>query len=81
MKKDIKELYNQSEFNKHDKNQEELIKQLKQDIELAENEATVTVDGIYYPVSTIWREVAYLALELADNSDWFDRYDELSNNN
>lgn len=81
MKKDIKELYKQSEFNKHDKKQEELIKQLKQDIELAENEATVTVDGIYYPVSTTWREVASLALELADNSDWFDRYDELSNNN
>lgn len=81
MKKDIKELYNQSEFNKHDKNQQELINQLKQNIELAENEATVIVDGIYSPVSTTWREVASIALELADNADWFDRYEELSNNN
>ena len=81
MKKDIKELYNQAEFNKHDEKQQELIKQLKQNIELAENEATVTIDSIYCPVSTTWREVASIALELAGNADWFDRYEELTNNN
>lgn len=74
MKKVIKDLYNQSEFNKHDKKQQQLINALRKIIELAENEATTTIDGVCYPTSNIWRDGALIALELADISEWFDRY-------
>ena len=34
------------------------------------------IDGVQYPTSYLWREVATTALKLANYADWFDRYDE-----
>ena len=41
---------------------------------LSENESSNLIDGVSYPVSTTWREIAQIALDLADGADWFDRY-------
>ena len=37
------------------------------------------VDGVHYPPSLLWRDVATTALELANYADWFDRYDQKNN--
>lgn len=66
--------YTEQEFAKKDAHCSEQIKRLKEMVELAESESNLTVDGVPEPVSTQWREVAEIALDLANNADWFDRY-------
>lgn len=64
------------EFDKRDEKMTQDIKNLKMFIEDAENEGTDTVDGVTYPASHIWREIAQLALDLADQQEWFERYED-----
>lgn len=66
--------YTEIEFNKQDATYIRQIDTLKKLVECAENESNNLIDGISYPVSTTWREIAQIALDLADGADWFDRY-------
>lgn len=67
------------EFDERDKKMTKDIKKLKMFIEDAENESTDIVDGVAYPASHIWREIAQLALDLADQQEWFERYEDKEN--
>lgn len=67
------------EFDERDKKMAKDIKKLKMFIEDAENESTDIVDGVAYPASHIWREIAQLALDLADQQEWFERYEDKEN--
>lgn len=71
--------YTENEFNKKDQECEQLIDKLKDFVEDAENQSLVYVDGVHYPTSLLWRDVAKTALELADLAEWFDRYDQKNN--
>ena len=64
------------EFEKYDKKMTQDISTLKRLVECAENEAPTIVDGITYPASHGWYEVAQLALDLADQQEWFERYED-----
>lgn len=64
------------EFDKRDKKMTQDIETLKMLIESAENESTEIIDGVTYPTSHIWREIAQLALDLADQQEWFERYED-----
>lgn len=64
------------EFDKRDKKMTQDIETLKMLIESAENESTEIIDGVTYPTSHIWREIAKIALDLADQQEWFERYDD-----
>lgn len=66
--------YTEFEFNKQDATYTRQIDTLKKLVECAENESSNLIDGVFYPVSTTWREIAQIALDLADGADWFDRY-------
>ena len=76
--------YTEEEFAKQDAYCAEQIKGLKEAVELAENESNLAIDGVPYPVSAQWREIAQIALDLADKADWLDRYyyynDEIKDN-
>lgn len=56
-----------------------VIRQNKKLVADAENQSLVYVDGVHYPPSLLWREVATTALKLANYADWFDRYDQKNN--
>lgn len=71
--------YTENNFNKKDNEYTNKIKILKRSTMFAENESKYNIDGTNYPVSTIWRDVAITALELANYADWFDRYDQKNN--
>ena len=58
------------EFDKRDKKMTQDIETLKMLIESAENESTEI------PTSHIWREIAKNALDLADQQEWFERYED-----
>ena len=64
------------EFEKYDKKMTQDISTLKRLVECAENEAPTIVDGTTYPASHGWYEVAQLALDLADQQEWFERYED-----
>ena len=64
------------EFEKHDKKMTQDISTLKRLVECAENEAPTIVDGTTYSASHGWYEVAQLALDLADQQEWFERYED-----
>ena len=66
--------YTEFEFNKQDATYTRQIDTLKKLVECAENESSNLIDCVSYPVSTTWREIAQIALDLADGADWFDRY-------
>jgi len=68
--------YTEIEFNKQDATYTRQIDTLKKLVECAENESGNLIDGVSYTVSTTWREIAQIALDLADGADWFDRYDK-----
>lgn len=68
--------YTDHEFNKHEDRYSNKLNYLKESVTFAENESNYRIDGTLYPTSTIWRDVAKTALELADLADWFDRYYE-----
>lgn len=63
------------EFNKHDEKMTQDIEAIKELIENAENQAVITVNGVTYPTSYLWRKVAELALDLANEQEWF-KYNE-----
>ena len=67
------------EFDKRDKKMTQDIESLKTLIEGAENESTEIIDGVTYPTSHIWREIAKNALDLADQQEWFERYEDKEN--
>ncbi|OXC25249.1 MULTISPECIES: hypothetical protein [Lactobacillus] len=67
------------EFDKRDKKMTQDIETLKMLIESAENESTEIIDGVTYPASHIWREIAKNALDLADQQEWFERYEDKEN--
>ena len=67
------------EFDKRDKKMTQDIETLKMLIESAENESTEIIDGVTYPTSYIWREIAKNALDLADQQEWFERYEDKEN--
>lgn len=71
--------YTENEWNKKDEEYEKLLDDLKDLVADAENQGLVYVDGVHYPTSLLWRDVAKTALELADLADWFDRYDQKNN--
>ena len=48
---------------------------LKKAVDVAESQGVETIDGVTYDASHIWRDVAQMALDLADQQEWFDRYD------
>lgn len=64
------------EFDKYAKKMTQDISTLKRLVECAENEAPTIVDGTTYPASHGWYEVAQLALDLADQQEWFERYED-----
>lgn len=66
--------YTDEEFDKHDRKMSTLIDEVKDSLESAENKANLIIDKHAYPTSYIWRDIANLALKLADEEDWFDRY-------
>lgn len=64
------------EFDKYAKKMTQDISTLKRLVECAENEAPTIVDRTTYPASHGWYEVAQLALDLADQQEWFERYED-----
>lgn len=64
------------EFDERDKKMNEDIETLKLLIVNAELEGTEVIDGVTYPVSRTWRKVAQLALDLADQQEWFEHYED-----
>ena len=71
--------YTENEWNKKDEEYEKLLDDLKDLVADAENQSFVLIDGVHYPTSLLWRDVAITALELANYADWFDRYDQKNN--
>ena len=71
--------YTENEWNKKDEEYEKLLDKLKDLVEDAENQSIVIIDGIKYPTSMLWHDIATTALELANYADWFDRYDQKNN--
>ena len=71
--------YTENEWNKKDEEYEKLLDDLKDLVADAENQSIVLIDGVHYPTSLLWRDVATTALELANYADWFDRYDQKNN--
>ena len=63
------------EFDKRDKKMSHDIDELKKAVNVAESQGVVTIDGVTYDASHIWRDVAQMALDLADQQEWFNRYD------
>ena len=57
------------EFDKRDKKMTQDIETLKMLIESAENEGTEIINGVTYPASHTWRD-------LADQQEWFERYED-----
>lgn len=64
------------DFDKRDKKMTQDIETLKMLIESAENESTEIIDGVTYPASHIWREIAKIALDLANQQEWFESYED-----
>lgn len=66
----------EQEFSKRDNQMAKDIDTLKALVDNAENQGWETIDGVTYGASHTWREVAQLALDLADQQEWFNRYDQ-----
>ena len=71
--------YTENEWNKKDEEYEKLLDDLKDLVADAENQSIVIIDGVKYPTSMLWHDIATTALELANYADWFDRYDQKNN--
>ncbi|MDM8290979.1 hypothetical protein QUW39_06650 [Lactobacillus crispatus] len=65
-----------SEFDKRDKEMSRDIRTLKELVECAENQGTVTLDGVEYGASRAWVEVATLALQLSSEQEWFENNED-----
>lgn len=70
--------YTKEEFDKHDKKMMNDVAELEQLVEWAQqdNTAFTEVDGVKYGSAHLWREVAEKALDLANQQEWFDRYED-----
>ena len=66
----------EQEYNKRADQLDKDISTVKALIENAENEGWETIDGVTYGVSHTWREIAQMALDLADQQEWFERYED-----
>ena len=64
------------EFDKHDKKMSNDISNLKKLVECGENQSCSVIDGVSYGASHTWYEVAQIALSLAEQQEWFDRYED-----
>lgn len=67
----------QEDLNKHNRHIKDTIEQLEFYLDCAKNKNNVDEDGFMQPISYEWRKVAELALDLANESDFFDRYEEV----
>lgn len=54
---------------------ENSIEELKNLEESAESQTDIVINGTSYPASHTWREIAKLALNIADQQEWFERND------
>ena len=63
------------EFAKRDNRMSKDIDTLKALVDNAESQGWTTIDGVTYGASYTWREIAQLALDLADQQEWYDRYE------
>lgn len=70
--------YTKKEFDKHDKKMMNNVAELEQLVEWAQqdNNSFTEVDGVKYGSAHLWREVAEKALDLANQQEWFDRYED-----
>ena len=66
----------EQEYNKRANQLDKDISTVKALIENAENEGYETIDGVMYGASHTWREIAQMALDLADQQEWFERYED-----
>lgn len=66
----------EQEYNKRANQIDKDISTAKALVENAENEGWETIDGVTYGASHTWREIAQIALDLADQQEWFERYED-----
>lgn len=66
----------EQEYNKRADQLDKDISTVKALIENAENEGYETIDGVMYGASHTWREIAQMALDLADQQEWIERYED-----
>lgn len=66
----------EQEYNKRANQIDKDISTVKALVENAENEGYETIDGVTYGASHTWREIAQMALDLADQQEWFERYED-----
>ena len=66
----------EQEYNKRANQIDKYISTVKALVENAENEGWETIDGVTYGASHTWREIAQMALDLADQQEWFERYED-----
>lgn len=66
----------EQEYNKRANQIDKDISTVKALVENAENEGWETIDGVTYGASHTWREIAQMALDLADQQEWFERYED-----
>lgn len=66
----------EQEYNKRANQIDKAISTVKALVENAENEGWETIDGVTYGASHTWREIAQMALDLADQQEWFERYED-----
>lgn len=64
------------EYDKRDKQMSKDISNLKKLVECGESQTCTIIDGVSYGASHSWYEVAQLALDLAEQQEWFDRYED-----
>ncbi|PLT11217.1 hypothetical protein CYJ79_05980 [Lactobacillus crispatus] len=69
-------IINNSEFDKRDAKMSKDIRTLKELVECAENQGTITLDGVEYGASRAWVEVATLALRLSSEQEWFENNED-----
>ena len=66
----------EQEYNKRANQIDKDISTVKALVENAENEGWETIDGVTYGASHTWREIAQMALDLADQQEWIERYED-----
>ena len=64
------------EYDKRDKQMSRDISNLKKLVECGESQTCTIIDGVSYGASHTWYEVAQIALDLAEQQEWFDRYED-----
>ncbi|WP_242368888.1 hypothetical protein [Lactobacillus intestinalis] len=66
----------EQEFEKREKHMASSIKDLKALVENAEIEDVEIIDGVIYSPSHTWVEIARMALDLAEQQEWLERYED-----